>query len=160
MHSAGRASSAWTQPGVEQLWASEEEHSAWARLGAGAPPHLLPLPPSQPRPTGPSWALKRWSCLGLSHTTEAGSNREPFGIKRTQTHQFFVHFCFDVSGESEECLWNKHIVKAPWAGSRWELAGSGAPLENGYGGTAGWLLHLSSPISYSHLPRPPPLLSQ
>lgn len=24
--------------------------------------------------------------------------------------QFFVHFCFDVSGQSEKCLWNKHTV--------------------------------------------------
>lgn len=54
------------------------------------------------------------SALGcITATRMAGSNRDPCkDSKRTYTHQFFVHFCFDVSGESEKCLWNKHVVSA------------------------------------------------
>lgn len=42
----------------------------------------------------------------------------------TPTHQFFIHFCFDVSGESVKCLWNRYMVSTLGVGGRWGLAGS------------------------------------
>lgn len=58
-----------------------------------------------------------------AHITEGDTDQclqgPLWGLGRTHTHQFFIHFCFDVSGESEKGLWNKHTVSTP----EWETDG-------------------------------------
>lgn len=60
--------------------------------------------------------LTRMAGLGsdvLPWSRMAASYRTPYGdLGRTRTHQFFVHFCFDIPGKSEKCLWKEQAISA------------------------------------------------
>ena len=132
------------------------------RVDAPTPPaNLAPLPKCSPQKQGPDhW----WRCWPV-----------PIG---TPTHQFFIHFCLDVSGESVKCLWNKHTVSTLGVGGRWGLAGSwplpsdacGSAVEPVGGTVLGQrprhgahpsiLIYLLWLQGYPRSPRPPLPLSQ
>lgn len=141
--------SAWVRRGAEQL-RTMKKNEAGERVQRPMPqPHLLPLPPL------PCWVQlgPEMQDLPRAASHHRGRRRQaPRGNHvgdRKDTHQFFVHFCFDVSGESEKCLWNKDVVSIPAMGSRWAPAGSSAPT---WSGTVGWAG--VSPVQLYLLPLP------
>lgn len=57
----------------------------------------------QPANTPPHLVLSWLSWVASTRSLNEGG--------KGHTHQFFVHFCFDVSGQSEKRLWKEDILR-------------------------------------------------